>query len=125
MIRNWSEMSMNDPLDHLGSIWYHSESSDVPYSPNQFLGWDFFCSFLRQDCSNWHLKRATLPCSVCQMYMVFPTLARNTKLSCMLWHLLQKGIDDSYYLCRNKTLCVFHYTYKLEWETQQTSNSTW
>ena len=24
---------------HLGPIWYHS---DVPYSPNQFLGWDFF-----------------------------------------------------------------------------------
>ena len=30
---------------HLGSIWYHSEPSDVPYSPNQFLGWDFFATF--------------------------------------------------------------------------------
>ena len=27
---------------HLGPIWYHSEPSDVPYSPNQFLGRDFF-----------------------------------------------------------------------------------
>ena len=27
---------------HLGPIWYHKEPSDVPYSPNQFLGWDFF-----------------------------------------------------------------------------------
>ena len=27
---------------HLGPIWYHSEPSDVPYSPNQFLGWDIF-----------------------------------------------------------------------------------
>ena len=27
---------------HFGPIWYHSEPSDVPYSPNQFLGWDFF-----------------------------------------------------------------------------------
>ena len=27
---------------HLGPIWYHSEPSDVLYSPNQFLGWDFF-----------------------------------------------------------------------------------
>ena len=26
----------------LGPIWYHSEHSDVPYSPSQFLGWDFF-----------------------------------------------------------------------------------
>ena len=25
---------------HLGIIWYHSETSDLPYS--QFLGWDFF-----------------------------------------------------------------------------------
>ena len=29
-------------LGHLGLIWYLSEPSDVPYSPNQFLGWDFF-----------------------------------------------------------------------------------
>ena len=36
----------------LGSIWYHSEHSDVSYSPNQFLGWDFFCCFLQQDGSN-------------------------------------------------------------------------
>ena len=40
---------MSDPVNHLISIWYHSELSDVPYSPNQFLGWDFFCSFLQQD----------------------------------------------------------------------------
>ena len=35
-------MSMSDPLNHLGLIWYHSEPLEVPYSPNQFLGWDFF-----------------------------------------------------------------------------------
>ena len=39
------------PLDNLESIWYHSEPLDVPYSPNQFLGWDFFCCFLQQDSS--------------------------------------------------------------------------
>ena len=27
---------------HLGHISYHSEHSDVPYSLNQFLGWDIF-----------------------------------------------------------------------------------
>ena len=29
---------------HLEPIWYHSElePSNVPYSPNQLLGWDFF-----------------------------------------------------------------------------------
>ena len=29
---------------HLGQIWYHSEPSDVPYSPNQFLALDFFAA---------------------------------------------------------------------------------
>ena len=27
---------------HLGPIWYHSQPSYVPYSSNQFHGWDFF-----------------------------------------------------------------------------------
>jgi hypothetical protein len=36
---------------HLGPIWYHSEPSDVPYFPNQFLALGFFCPFLQQDCS--------------------------------------------------------------------------
>ena len=33
---------------HLVPIWYLSEPSDIPHSPNQFLGWDFFCHFLQQ-----------------------------------------------------------------------------
>ena len=37
---------------HLGPIWYHSELSDVPYFPNQFLGWDFFWRFLQQEGSS-------------------------------------------------------------------------
>ena len=39
---------MSDPLNHLGSIWYPLTPLDVPYSPNQFLGRDFFCRFLQQ-----------------------------------------------------------------------------
>ena len=35
-------MSISDPLDHLGSMWYPSEPLNVPYS--QFLGWDFFAA---------------------------------------------------------------------------------
>ena len=42
-------MSMIDPLNHLGSIWYLSEPSNIPYFPNQFLALDFFCCFLQQD----------------------------------------------------------------------------
>ena len=45
-------MSMSDPLNHLRSIWYHSKPLEVPYSPNQFLGWDFFCHFLQQTSSS-------------------------------------------------------------------------
>ena len=37
---------------HLGPIWYHSEKSDVPKSPNQFIGWDISCRFLQQDGSS-------------------------------------------------------------------------
>ena len=33
---------MSDRLNNLGSIWYHSEPSNVPYSPNHFLSRDFF-----------------------------------------------------------------------------------
>ena len=40
------------PLNHLGSIWYHSESWDIPNFLNQFLGWDFFRRFLQQDGSS-------------------------------------------------------------------------
>ena len=29
---------------HLGPIWYYSEPPDVPYSPNQFLGWELFAA---------------------------------------------------------------------------------
>jgi hypothetical protein len=42
------QMSMSDPFNHLESIWYHSEPLKNPYSPNQFLGWDFLCRFLQQ-----------------------------------------------------------------------------
>ena len=31
---------------HLGTIWYHLEPSDVPFSPNKFLVLDFFLPFL-------------------------------------------------------------------------------
>ena len=47
---------MSDPLNHLVSIWYYSEPLEVPYSPNQFLGWDFFCSFLQQTGSSQIMK---------------------------------------------------------------------
>ena len=40
-------MSMSDPLNHLESIWYHSKPLEVPYSLDQFLGFDFFLPFLK------------------------------------------------------------------------------
>ena len=37
--------------DNLGPIWYHSESSGIPYWPQKFLDRDFFvtCHFLQQN----------------------------------------------------------------------------
>ena len=37
-------MSKSDPLDNLGPIWYHSDTLEVPYSPNQYLDSDFFAT---------------------------------------------------------------------------------
>ena len=37
---------------HLGPIWDHTEPSDVPYFPSQFLNGAFFCHFLLQSGSN-------------------------------------------------------------------------
>ena len=45
-VLNDTKLVLSDPLNHLRSIWYHSEPSGVPYSPNQFLALDFFLSFL-------------------------------------------------------------------------------
>ena len=36
MIPNWFYMSSSDSPDHLGSILYRSESSEVPYFTNQY-----------------------------------------------------------------------------------------
>ena len=53
--RNWfgglgtSEGSEWYQMDPNWLIWYHSEPSGVPNSPNKFLALDFFCRFLQQD----------------------------------------------------------------------------
>ena len=45
-------------------IWHQfgiiPRNSDVPYSPNHFLGWNFFCHFLQQDGSNRHRQQIKL-----------------------------------------------------------------
>ena len=49
-VLNDNKLVLNEhewPLNHLGSIWYHSEPSDVPHFPKKILGWDFFCRFLQ------------------------------------------------------------------------------
>ena len=47
---NYTKLIPNEGVTYanLGPIGYHLEPSYVPYSPNQFLGWDFFCRFLQQ-----------------------------------------------------------------------------
>ena len=48
---------------HLGPIWYHSEPSEVTYSPNQFLGWDFFAASYSKTAlvNRWVIRLAGLP----------------------------------------------------------------
>ena len=38
--------------DQFGIIQNLQTSPSGPYTPNQFLGWDFFFSFLQQDVSS-------------------------------------------------------------------------
>ena len=42
--------------DYLRSIWYPSEPSDVPYTPNQQLVMNYFGRFLQQEGSKWNSK---------------------------------------------------------------------
>ena len=48
MIPNWSYMEHEWPLNHLGSIWYHSEPSDVRYSENHLRPISWFGLFLQR-----------------------------------------------------------------------------
>ena len=48
MVLNDTKLVLNE---HLESIWYHSEPSDVHNPPNQFLALDIFCYFLQLDSS--------------------------------------------------------------------------
>ena len=58
------------PHAHLEPIWYHSKHSDIPYSPEQFLGWDIFCRFLHANI----ILNSNLNCFVCsQMNPKVPT----------------------------------------------------
>ena len=39
---------MTDPLNHLGSIWYHSEPLEVSYPTKPVAWFGLFCHFLQQ-----------------------------------------------------------------------------
>ena len=43
------------PLNHLGSIWYHSEPADVPYSKNLLRPISWFGLFLQKNDSSMYL----------------------------------------------------------------------
>ena len=40
---------MSDPLNHLGSVWYHSEPSDIPLFSKPVSWFGLFCRFLQPD----------------------------------------------------------------------------
>ena len=66
---------------HLGPMWYHLEPSDVPYSPHQFLGWDFFPPFLTATGSRFELESKHHASIVCVLYSsVHPRKSYHTWL---------------------------------------------
>ena len=48
---------MSELLNHLGSIWYHSEPSDVPYSENLPRPISWFGLFLQPNESNFIVQK--------------------------------------------------------------------
>ena len=55
MIANWLYMSPSDSLNDPGSIFYHSESSEVPYSTISNWSGTCFCCYLQQTDSRYLL----------------------------------------------------------------------
>ena len=78
------------PLNHLGSIWYHSEPSDVPYSENLLRPISWFGLFLHQNDSrscqhlnfglSWHGKGQSVKAKHCWS-LKFSLLCTDTALS--------------------------------------------
>ena len=78
-------------LNHLGSIWYHSEPSDVPYSENLLRPISWFGLFLQQNDSSTTYQKKWRPillssyiwtfaqCVVGHIWLFKVTLTSNKK----------------------------------------------
>ena len=87
-------MNMSDSFNHWESFWYQSEPLEVPFSQNQFLGWDFFCHFLQQTGSS---EILTL-----QQY---EDILRGTRLQAFHHKILQRRLLANFWLLLLRSLC--------------------
>ena len=63
---------MSDPLNILGSIWYHSEPLEIPNFPNQYFDWYFFCHFLQQGSSSEDIN-----CQILKIELTYYEISRS------------------------------------------------
>ena len=68
---------------HLEPIWHHSEASDIPYSPNQFLDRDLFCHFLQQRGSSF---LRNLNSEKNNLGLFLAKLVKLNTPACRIWH---------------------------------------
>ena len=71
-------------IDTFRPIWYHSGPTDVPYSPNQFLGWDFFCRFLQQTSSKYSRTLLEGLCDIIAAHTFFRRATYSKQLESLL-----------------------------------------
>ena len=103
----WLRGSLMLIYDQFGIIQNLQTSPSGPYTPNQFLGWDFFFSFLQQDVSSslvkeqqnrlftyykrWHLHSG---CLISKNF--FPLLTRSLGS--------QAGVSKNHFFFTNETV---------------------
>ena len=117
---NLSKLSMSDPLNHLGSIWYYSKPLKVPYSPNQSLGWDFFYPFLQQTgSSKWFGEhgKTFLKNGISQWIFSFKPSSRvasgNSEFSFFIKKSWKFTLECGMMIKENTEVSVFQYVFEI------------
>ena len=98
-------MSMSDPLNHLGSILYHPESLEIPYSQTSNWSQTFFAIY--------YSKAALAKVLQSNLYTVPEVEVHNGKVSCFCGKHFLVFIDISFFsgnispfFCKNTIIHV-------------------
>ena len=109
-------MTINDPLNHLGSIWYNSELLEFPYHPNQFPRWEFFRCFLQQTGSN-RIPTSTISSSMQFQKVTIPPfhteLTNRTMIKVLKLYFHSPSKQTNFYVRSTELNTIFSSSQKL------------